>query len=782
MFLKKLILFTAVVLISGFALSGEMKNDNPIEKDVKEKIRSRKDIDAGIFNKNTNENLGPGPNSTASVINESFEGTTFPPPGWTKINPDGGSGWNQQINGTSPVPGWTSGSITVPAGGGNKAAFCTWTTGGTTSNNQYLITPQITNVQSNDSLKFYLRYWPNTYRDSLEVLISTGTPTVPEFTTVVLKKNFAVNSTDTNWTQYKFRLGDFVTAGSDIYIAFREFVADNFNEGSSFSLDLVSTTGTTAFTNDMSATSVDVPFGNVFLPVSNIAPKATFTNSGSANQTNIPVTFSITGPVNYSQNSTIASLNSQNSVQVTFPATFNPTAGTYNVTVISKLGTDQNLFNDTVRSTFTVVQPNYGSGGTYYFANSTPASAPAPSKPQYCWIDTSGSVSLVRNNIAAIPLDSGNLDDGYWKLTGITGSKSVNFMGVAYSNIYIGTNGIISFVPFNPGNGNYSPPAGGLPGSSVRPAVYPAWNDLNWGNTNQPSNRLSYKVDQANNRLTVTYDKAPVFLGSSSQWETFQITFELITNPNPLNNPVVINSNISISHSNSSTVSQNNFLTGLQDGTGSNFLQYRYVNNAGNIISAGPIISNSGNDGVTIMFGPNQNNLNNNCKTLTMTSKFESCPNLSAATIQLRSNVSPYNLVESSNAMGGGNSPVNIMLSNVANGVPYYLVIKSTNSIETWSSGSVTFNAGIAGYNFTTSISQAYGNNQKLSGGIPSIYQGDANQDGFVNSVDVILVYNNAIAFMNSPSTDFNCDGTTDVSDLILATNNSSAFVQKVTP
>ncbi|MCB0729080.1 MAG: hypothetical protein KDD00_16555, partial [Ignavibacteriae bacterium] len=531
-----------------------------------------------------------------------------------------------------------------------------------------------------------------------------------------------------------------------------------------------------------SATSVDVPFGNVFLPVSNIAPKATFTNSGSANQTNIPVTFSITGPVNYSQNSTIASLNSQNSVQVTFPATFNPTAGTYNVTVISKLGTDQNLFNDTVRSTFTVVQPNYGSGGTYYFANSTPASAPAPSKPQYCWIDTSGSVSLLRNNIAAIPLDSGNLDDGYWKLTGITGSKSVNFMGVAYSNIYIGTNGIISFVPFNPGNGNYSPPAGGLPGSTVRPAVYPAWNDLNWGNTNQPSNRLSYKVDQANNRLTVTYDKAPVFLGSSSQWETFQVSFELITNPNPLNNPVVINSNISISHSNSSTVSQNNFLTGLQDGTGSNFLQYRYVNNAGNIISAGPIISNSGNDGVTIMFGPNQNNLNNNCKTLTMTSKFESCPNISAATIQLRSNVSPYNLVESSNAMGGGNSPVNIMLSNVANGVPYYLVIKSTNSIETWSSGSVTFNAGIAGYNFTTSISQAYGNNQKLSGGIPSIYQGDANQDGFVNSVDVILVYNNAIAFMNSPSTDFNCDGTTDVSDLILATNNSTAFVQKLTP
>lgn len=102
--------------------------------------------------------------------------------------------------------------------------------------------------------------------------------------------------------------------------------------------------------------------------------------------------------------------------------------------------------------------------------------------------------------------------------------------------------------------------------------------------------------------------------------------------------------------------------------------------------------------------------------------------------------------------------------------------------VETWSAAPITFTAGTATYNFTTALSQAYGNNQKVSGGIISVFQGDANQDGFINSSDILAVYNNAIAFLNSPSTDFNCDGVTDVTDIILATNNSSAFVQVQKP
>lgn len=173
-------------------------------------------------------------------LDESFEGTTFPPAGWIKLNPDGGPGWNRQLNGTSPVPGWLGGTITVPPDGGNAVAFCTWNTGGTTSNDQWLVTPQIMNVQASDSLTFWLRYWPNAYADTVEIRISTTTPIVGNFTVLVARLGFpAAPTTDTNWNRYGYRLTNFVTAGSNIYIAFRERVVDNVTYGASISLDRV---------------------------------------------------------------------------------------------------------------------------------------------------------------------------------------------------------------------------------------------------------------------------------------------------------------------------------------------------------------------------------------------------------------------------------------------------------------------------------------------------------------------------------------------------------------
>ena len=65
---------------------------------------------------------GPELSSPLSTLNESFEGTTFPPTGWIKISPDGGTGWNRQTAGTSPIPGWTGGRITAPPGGSTDDA------------------------------------------------------------------------------------------------------------------------------------------------------------------------------------------------------------------------------------------------------------------------------------------------------------------------------------------------------------------------------------------------------------------------------------------------------------------------------------------------------------------------------------------------------------------------------------------------------------------------------------------------------------------------------------
>jgi hypothetical protein len=167
---------------------------------------------------------------------------------------------------------------------------------------------------------------------------------------------------------------------------------------------------------------------------------------------------------------------------------------------------------------------------------------------------------------------------------------------------------------------------------------------------------------------------------------------------------------------------------------------------------------------------------------LTLKVNFQGCPSVSTIYVLLRNSTSPYAIVDSVAGIGGGSSPCIINFNNAVNGTPYYVVVRSVNAIETWSSGFVTFSSGAASYDFTSALSQAYLSNQILRLGIPSIYQGDVNQDGFVNSTDVISTYNNSASFITSPSTDFNCDGTTDLSDVSLAYNNATNFVQKKRP
>lgn len=161
---------------------------------------------------------------------------------------------------------------------------------------------------------------------------------------------------------------------------------------------------------------------------------------------------------------------------------------------------------------------------------------------------------------------------------------------------------------------------------------------------------------------------------------------------------------------------------------------------------------------------------------------FQACPSVSTVYVLLRNTTSPYAIVDSVSGIGGGSSPCIINFNSVANGTPYYVVVRSANAIETWSSGFVTFSTGTASYDFTTALSQAYLSNQILAGGIPSIYQGDANQDGFDDGTDVLVTYNNSNAFITSPSTDYNCDGTTDLTDIITTFNNAANFVQNMRP
>ncbi len=114
----------------------------------------------------------------------------------------------------------------------------------------------------------------------------------------------------------------------------------------------------------------------------------------------------------------------------------------------------------------------------------------------------------------------------------------------------------------------------------------------------------------------------------------------------------------------------------------------------------------------------------------------------------------------------------------------YYIVVKHRNSIQTWSANPVSFTSEAINYDFTTSYSQAYGDNMvEVSSGIYAIWGGDVNQDGLVDGSDLSDVQNESNNFtVGYVLSDVNGDGLTDGSDLSIVQNNSNAFVSEMYP
>ncbi|MCH8019987.1 T9SS type A sorting domain-containing protein [candidate division KSB1 bacterium] len=185
---------------------------------------------------------------------ESFEGAEFPPNGWSKITNHGGAGWQRIVIG-SDVPGFQNApAVDGPSGGGGAVAMASWVTGDADSSlntgqptDQWLITPQIQNVQAGDSLKFYLKYFSN-FSDNLDVWFSTAVDTIAFTTadttdTLVTTLVFKDSSSSNEWTRYSFGITHYVESGSDIFIGFREHVDNNAIVGDALFLDLVEVAG-----------------------------------------------------------------------------------------------------------------------------------------------------------------------------------------------------------------------------------------------------------------------------------------------------------------------------------------------------------------------------------------------------------------------------------------------------------------------------------------------------------------------------------------------------------
>jgi len=116
-------------------------------------------------------------------------------------------------------------------------------------------------------------------------------------------------------------------------------------------------------------------------------------------------------------------------------------------------------------------------------------------------------------------------------------------------------------------------------------------------------------------------------------------------------------------------------------------------------------------------------------------------------------------------------------------GSSYYVTVKHRNSIKTTTASPVSFTEPDIAYDFTDSASKAYGSNLKPVSGAYVIYGGDIDQDGLVDSSDMISVDNDVSNFISGyTATDVNGDGLVDSSDMILIDNNSSGFVSAILP
>ena len=152
-------------------------------------------------------------------------------------------------------------------------------------------------------------------------------------------------------------------------------------------------------------------------------------------------------------------------------------------------------------------------------------------------------------------------------------------------------------------------------------------------------------------------------------------------------------------------------------------------------------------------------------------------------TVELRNTTQPFALADQAKIFLNSSGQGSAKFFNAENGVPYYIVLKHRNAVETWSALPQSFSASTLTYDFTTASNKAFGNNLKLIGSKWCIYGGDVNQDGFVETLDINLVFtdnvNGAAGYF---STDLNGDMLTEIEDLNIVFINNVLGVQTIRP
>jgi endonuclease/exonuclease/phosphatase family metal-dependent hydrolase len=152
-------------------------------------------------------------------------------------------------------------------------------------------------------------------------------------------------------------------------------------------------------------------------------------------------------------------------------------------------------------------------------------------------------------------------------------------------------------------------------------------------------------------------------------------------------------------------------------------------------------------------------------------------------TVELRNAAAPFSLIDQAKIYLNSNGQGSGKFYNAQNGIPYYIVVKHRNALETWSALPQTFTASALTFDFTTGSNKAYGNNLKLVGTKWCINGGDVNQDGFVTATDLNLVFtDNVNGSTGYISTDLNGDSFTEIDDLNIVFRNNILGVESIRP
>jgi hypothetical protein len=152
-------------------------------------------------------------------------------------------------------------------------------------------------------------------------------------------------------------------------------------------------------------------------------------------------------------------------------------------------------------------------------------------------------------------------------------------------------------------------------------------------------------------------------------------------------------------------------------------------------------------------------------------------------TVELHNATTPYALVESQTGSLSTAGVGTFTFTTALDATPYYIVVKTWNTVETWSNTTQSFTAGALSYSFTSGAAQAYQSNMLQIGSKWCIFSGDVTQDGFVNLADYNAVNNDSYNLVSGHVvTDLTGDLYTNLADYNIVNNNSYNLVKARTP